>query len=116
MGFVARWFTPSKGPATDDGAAQLAAAANKPPALPATPSEGASKAQAAEEMKRLRKMRAMAGGKTILTAEGMGGETGGGASAINVTVEIGGEVLDTYISGRSRDGKIIIDRHRGISN
>jgi len=73
MGFVARWFTPSKGPATDDGAAQLAAA----PALPPTPSAPNAKAAAAEEMKRLRKMRSMASGKTILTSEGMGEGTGG---------------------------------------
>ena len=77
MSFVQRWFTQSKGPATDDGAAQLAAAAaNKPPALPPTPSAPNAKAAAAEEMARLRRMRSMAGGKTILTAEGMGKGTG----------------------------------------
>jgi hypothetical protein len=82
MGFVARWFTPSK---SDNQSGQqyneqynAQQQANTP--LPPAPTSDDSKAKAAEEIARMKRMRAMAGGKTILTTDapvlsGSGGKT-----------------------------------------
>ena len=73
MGFVGRWFTPSK--SDNQSGAQFneqynaQQQANAPAPLPATPSDDNAKAKAAEEIKRLKRMRAMAGGQTILTQD-----------------------------------------------
>ena len=80
MGFVARWFTPSDSDnqsGAEYNAAYNASGAGKIPSLPSAPTESDAKGKAAEEMARMRRMRAMAGGKTILTSEGMGEGTGG---------------------------------------
>ena len=83
MGFVARWFTPSKSDSQSGAqyneAYNIAQRASAPPPTPAAPTDADAKARAAEEVKRMKRMRAMAGGQTILTSEapslGGGGKT-----------------------------------------
>ena len=69
MGFVGRWFTPSKSDNQSGAQFNEQYNASQPPALPAAPSPDNAKAKAAEEIKRLKRMRAMAGGQTILTQD-----------------------------------------------
>ena len=80
MGFVQRWFTPSDSDQQSGAQYNEAynAASTPAPALPAAPTEGDSKAKAAEEIARMKRMKAMAGGKTILTSEAptLGGSSG----------------------------------------
>ena len=88
MGFVARWFTPSdsdqhgQGDSSSIGQAFHAGDNTKMPLMPSAPTEKDAKGKAAEEMKRMRRMRAMAGGKTLLTSEGMGEGTGSGGKTL----------------------------------
>lgn len=77
QGFVARWFTPSDSDQQSGAQYNEQLNASQPPATAAAPTDAASKKTAAEEIARLRRMRAMAGGKTLLTSEGMGSGTGG---------------------------------------
>ena len=80
MGFVARWFTPSKSDNQSGQQFNEQYNASQAPALPATPTDEDAKGKAAEEIARMKRMRAMAGGKTILTTDapvlsGSGGKT-----------------------------------------
>jgi len=75
MGFVARWFTPSKSDNQSGEEYNAAYNASMPPAMEAAPTPENAKDVAAEEVKRQRRIRALAGGNTLLTQEGA---TGGG--------------------------------------
>jgi hypothetical protein len=71
MGWLCRAFTPSK--SDNQSGAQynevFNATSTPAPVLPPAPTADDSKAKAAEEIARMKRMRAMAGGKTILTSE-----------------------------------------------
>lgn len=69
MGFVAKWFTPSKSDGQSGAEYNAQYNAMQPPATPAAPTATDAKATAAEELARQRRMRALAGGKTLLTSE-----------------------------------------------
>ena len=71
MGWLCRAFTPSKSDnqSGEQYNAAYNAASTPAPVLPAAPTDTDSRAKAAEEVARMKRMRAMAGGKTILTSE-----------------------------------------------